>query len=96
MNKKAQPFRRTSKPRGRFPATHGAARRTYYNARHNDRSSLALIYRFADKSVYVNVIFQGKAVEDYVILTKTINDRINFSIISSKKNYSIIKVTKCF
>ena len=66
MNKKEQPFRRTSKPRSRFPAMHGAARRTYYDARHNDHSSPALAYRFAGKSVYVNAVLQDKAVEDYV------------------------------
>ena len=67
MNQKDQHFRRTNKPRVRFPVTHGAARRTYYAARHNDHSSPALTYRCAGKSVYINVILQGKAVEDYVI-----------------------------
>ena len=68
MNQKEQPFRRTSKPRGRLPAMRGAARRTHYDARHNNHSSPALAYRFASKIVYVNAILQGKAVEDYVTM----------------------------
>ena len=70
MNQKEQPFRKTSKPRGRFPITNGAARRTHYDAHYNDHSSPTLAYRFAGKSVYVNMIIQGKAVEDYVTRTK--------------------------
>ena len=85
MNKK-QPFRRTSKPRGRFPATHGAALMTYYDARHNDHSSPALACRFAGKSVYVNVILQGKAVEDYV----TMLILSNHTIILNPSSYVII------
>ena len=47
MNKKEQPFRKTGKPRGIVPATHGASHRAPYDAHYNNHSSPEPAYRFA-------------------------------------------------
>ena len=71
MNQKEQYFQKSQKSQNRFSSIRGATCRYHRDSLTNNHYSPVPAYRFAGKSIYINVIMQGTAVEDYV-------SRLNF------------------